>query len=551
MNQCKQCTSQFEVADEDRKFYEMMGASEPTLCPDCRFQRRVAWRNERHLYQDKCDLCERNMVSLFSPESKYTVYCQQCWWSDKWNPMEYGRDFDFNRPFFEQFAEMMKNIPMCNLQNAFHGLENSEYVNYTSDAKNCYLVFATNYLEDCMYSSYIWESKDVLDCSYSTKLELCYQCIDCDNLYNCKFLQNSKNSSDCILGYELHNCKNCFGCVNLKNKEYHFFNEQLGKDEYVRRVEKIINNENEFYEAKKRFYKFSSKHPKRYVHQINCQNSTGDGLKNCKNCHHCFDGYGGEDLKWMINFPGEVKDCYDISGCAKFELGIECHAIFPGYNVRYTNMSLNGGSNMTYCGFVDNGNNLFGCIGTKRAEYAILNKKYSKEEYETLTSRIIEHMKNTGEWGEFFPIDMSPFSYNETVAQEHFPLKRDQVLQKGWKWSDYNSPPPKADKVIPAERLPSNIKDIPDDILSWAIECAESKKPFKITPQELRFYRKTNLFIPKYHPDIRHLKRLELRNPRKLWDRKCDKCQKDIKTSYSPERPEKVYCEECYLKEVY
>jgi len=118
-------------------------------------------------------------------------------------------------------------------------------------------------------------------------------------------------------------------------------------------------------------------------------------------------------------------------------------------------------------------------------------------------------------------------------------------------WSTYESPFPKVDKIIPANKLPDDIKDIPDDILNWAIECEVSKKPFKIIKQELEFYRKHNLPIPRRHPDQRHLDRMKLRNPRKLYDRKCDKCKKDMKTTYAPNRPEIVYCQNCYDKEVY
>jgi hypothetical protein len=80
------------------------------------------------------------------------------------------------------------------------------------------------------------------------------------------------------------------------------------------------------------------------------------------------------------------------------------------------------------------------------------------------------------------------------------------------------------DKIIPADKLPNNIKDIPDDILNRAIKCEKTQKPFKIIPQELEFYRKHDLQLPKRHPDQRHLDRMELRNPRKLFSRKCDKC---------------------------
>ena len=132
-----------------------------------------------------------------------------------------------------------------------------------------------------------------------------------------------------------------------------------------------------------------------------------------------------------------------------------------------------------------------------------------------------------------------------------FPLSRQEVLDRGLVWSDYSS---KLEgvitKTISAIYLPFDIGEIPDDILNWAIECEVTKKPFKIISQELEFYRKHNLPIPRRHPDQRHLDRMALRNPRKLFERNCDKCHKDMITTYAPERPEIVYCEECYEREV-
>jgi hypothetical protein len=125
---------------------------------------------------------------------------------------------------------------------------------------------------------------------------------------------------------------------------------------------------------------------------------------------------------------------------------------------------------------------------------------------------------------EYFPISppLAP-TYQGGEQEEIPPLTRGR-LGEGFKWSTYEAPFPKVDKIIPANMLPDNIKDIPDDILNWAIECEVTKKPFRIIKQELDFYRKHNLPIPKRHPDQRHLDRMALRNPRKLFDRKCDKC---------------------------
>jgi hypothetical protein len=72
----------------------------------------------------------------------------------------------------------------------------------------------------------------------------------------------------------------------------------------------------------------------------------------------------------------------------------------------------------------------------RNKEYCILNKQYTKEEYEQLVPQIIDHMTKTGERGEFFPASISPFCYNETVVMEYYPLTKDEALAKGFKRMD-------------------------------------------------------------------------------------------------------------------
>jgi hypothetical protein len=160
-------------------------------------------------------------------------------------------------------------------------------------------------------------------------------------------------------------------------------------------------------------------------------------------------------------------------------------------------------------------------------------------------------MQKTGEWGEFFPAGIAPFAYNETTASLYFPLTAKEARAKGFPWREAKDEPLMVSKTILASKLPPSIDDIPDDILNWAITCEATARPFKIVKQELEFYREHRLPVPHFHPDERHRRRMALRNPRRLWSRKCAKCQKPIETTYAPERPETVYCENCYLKEVY
>ena len=146
---------------------------------------------------------------------------------------------------------------------------------------------------------------------------------------------------------------------------------------------------------------------------------------------------------------------------------------------------------------------------------------------------------------------MSPFGYNETKANDLYPLSKQEVLRRGWSWCDYEPPLPPEVKSIPAHRLPDTIKDVPDDILNWAILCEVHNKPFKIVPQELKFYRTKGLPIPHRSPAQRHKDRVALLNPRQIHDRACASCKKPIRTTYAPGRPEKVVCEACYLMQVY
>jgi hypothetical protein len=154
-------------------------------------------------------------------------------------------------------------------------------------------------------------------------------------------------------------------------------------------------------------------------------------------------------------------------------------------------------------------------------------------------------------YGEFFPYEFCPHGYNESVTNDHFPLMKEEIIERGYPYK--NKIENKYTITKKASELPDDIKDVDDSILNEVIECEVTKKAFKITPFELQFYRRMNVPIPRIHQDERYIQRLKLRNPMKLWHRKCmnEGCQNEFETSYAPDRPEIVYCEKCYQQEVY
>lgn len=554
---CLVCRQGFEVREDDLVFYEAVspvfaGRKElippPTLCPACRYQRRLVIRNERAWYDRDCDACGKRTVSIYSPDKPYVVYCQACWWSDSWQGTDFGRDFDFSRSAFGQFAELKRNVPRMALTH-WHS-ENSEYTNQSDYNKDCYLLTSSSKNEKCCYGHWFQFSTSSFDCLLAEESELCYECVNVTKCYNSAYLRNSSTCSDSIFLHDCKGCTNCIGCWGLRNKEYHVLNQPVSKEQYQQVRAKLQGSHAAFSALREEFEKRSATLPRKDSFGFSTENSSGDYLQNTKDAVDCFNCRHVENLKhsqdaWNDIYHSQdltevcwMAHCYEVNGSTtdnKLVFSTQCEMCNDVY---YGDLCLS-------C------HDTFLCTGLRHKQYCVLNKQYTKEEYEELVPRIIAKMREDKEWGEFFPAALSPFGYNETVANEYYPLTWEEALDRGFPWSGYVSPVPKVEKIVQASQLPDNIKDIPDAILDWAIECEVSKKPFRIIRQELKFLREHGLPLPRLHPDQRHLDRMKLRNPRELFERKCAKCAKNIQTTYSPDRLEIVYCEECYLKEVY
>ncbi len=273
MNICKQCnTTQLEA-----KRLQEFGFEDAGLCFECDHKNHLYLRNERNLYHRTCDATGEKTIAGYSPDKPYKIYKSSVWHGNSWDALDYGMDFDFNRPFFDQLLDLQLKVPRPALTN-ING-ENSDYCNMTAGNKDCYLVFGGDQNQEVQYGTLCMYNKDSMDIDISDRNEQCY------------FLGDSNG---------------CYGC------------------EYV----------------------FDS--------------------KNCKNSYY-------------------LSDCIDSTEC-----------------ILSTNLV-----NKSYC---------------------INNKQYSKEEYEALKVKIIEHMKKTGEWGQFFPKEFSCFGYNESTAHKYYPLTKARAL---------------------------------------------------------------------------------------------------------------------------
>ena len=584
---CQNCKEDFVIEPEDFQFYEKIKVPPPTWCPACRSQRRMTWRNERNLYKTKCVLSGREIITCFSPDSRIVVYDRDIWWSDKWDPLSYGVDYDFSKPFFVQFRELLGRQPMPSLFNS--RCVNSEYGNHNGEAKNAYLVFASWNVENLSYCSKIMNSKDSMDVLTGGELELCYEAVNSNGCYRSAFIENCESCVDSFFLYSCKGCTNCFGCTNLRNKTYYFFNQPCGKDEYIKKLEQLnLGSYDNLSRSGEEFSRFKQMALRKYANTQNCQNVTGENLSHVADSKECFDiSDEVRNCAFLNNGGITLNDSYDGYGVgASSELVYE--SVDTGANGRkfFFDIFVWTGEDVFYSYASHGCHNCFACIGLRNKQYCILNKQYTKEEYEELVPRIIAHMNTMPyvdskgriyKYGEFFPPELSPFAYNETIAQEYFPLSRNEAEAQGYRWKDQETRDYKITKT-PTE-LPDHIKDVKDDILNEIIGCSHEGKcneqcttAFKIIPQELQFYKRMNLPLPRLCPNCRHYQRLKQRNPLKLWHRKCQcageksengvyqntishqhgegKCPNEFETSYAPDRKEIVYCETCYNAEV-
>jgi len=567
---CQNCKNRFTIEPDDFAFYEKIKVPPPTFCPDCRQQRRMTWRNDYNFFPRECALCKNRILSIYSPDKPFPVYCPKCWWGDQWDAKKFGKDINAEKPFFPQFKELLDAVPALAILND-DGIAsvNCQYTNYFALGKNCYMVINSWKVEECMYSVCLVGAKNAVDCAVLLEGgEQLYHAINVDASSRCRYAFNSAGLLDCAYCYDCRNCSNCFLSIGLRGKKYCFKNQQHTKEEYETIIkEYALQTWTGAERARKEFEMFILQHPRKYANIINSVNCSGDYLVNSKNAKHCYITVRVENSKYFER-GDTIRDSYDCLSGGEQELCYDSinpdnsyRALFTGY--------CHKDNDVIYSDSCQSSEHLFGCVGLKSAQYCILNKQYAKEEYEKLVPMLVKKMESRGEYGEFFPAALSPFCYNESVAQDEYPLDRDAVISTGLRWQENFT---KTEGKETLREVPDDINEVPDNIVQSILACSLCKRNYRVIEDELRFYRQNQIPVPRACFFCRFTQLYKERGPVHLWTRACQcgrgassngayhntqahfhatsSCPNKFETSYSSDRPEIVYCEQCYNAEV-
>lgn len=547
---CKATGEEFEIDERMIGFYQRLKIPPPTWAPIPRRNRRMAVTNFNRFHRRKCDATGESVISQYSQTNPHIIYKNDYWWSDKWDPMSYGRPYDFSRSFFDQFNQLRRAVPRAAI-NRDSSNQNSDYVIAGSTMKDCYFVFGGVSGENCLYVDVILNAKNCMDCAYARESDYCYENVMPWHNSRCKFAIESANCLDSSFIYDCRNCTSCFLCANLRNKQYCFMNEQMTKETYEAKVRALdLGNRAILQDMHTRFLRLREQGVVRATNNVNAENCVGDDLIDCRDCFESYQTINGENLMFSPACKN-AKDIIDLWGVSKVERGCELLRIYDSYDIKFSSHVKNS-FDVEYSDDCYNVEHCFGSVGLRLKKYCILNKQYSESEYRDMVDRIKTQMLEAGEYGEFFPLGISPVPYNDSYARyasgQQGLWNTDEAVAHG-AWAESDEAPQTA-ATIDAKALPDRISEVKDDIIGKVIRSAGDERPYTIIKPELSLYREWNLPLPHENYYERANRRaLELRGWRPF-SRACTVCDRATYTSVRPDYPGQLYCNDCYLKTV-
>lgn len=539
----------FEVSSEEMALRKKLGVEgEPQYHPVFRFMQLGAFWQHWNLFKRKCDKTGKSIISVFSEDCPYPV-----WHKDEWikHADPPGADFDTARPVFDQMWDFFRKSPIAH--NVGTGNENCEYTDDWWYCKNCYLCHSGAECEDLRYCYRTMKVKNSQFCVFSFDSELSVDLINCHNCLRVWFAYNCLSCSESAFLYDCRNCHHCMFCSNLRNKSYCFGNTQLTKDEYEKKAgEWNLKSRSVYESAKEEFKKMLSQRAwHRALFTEQCENVSGNYLYQCKNCKDSFFLSNDiEDCVHLVRAGLHVRDNLDVFTSMDSEIIYlstlvqdKCYDVRYVYNVIQCKF-------MDYCAHCFQCQNCFGCSGLVGRKYHIFNKPYSPEEYKNLKTRIIAYMKQTGEYGKFFPGYFAANPYDESISGFYWPLDKKTADRFGFRLSGRK--PVRPANALDSDGVPDSVTDADEKITEKVFWDDIAGHPFQIQAADIVFSKELGIPLP-YTYYARRLQENFRMIPFNGMTRtvKCGKCGKETETGWTEEFDGRILCEECYLKEVY
>lgn len=537
----------FTVSDHEIQLRKKFGFGEglPRMSPKHRFQYLGAFWPHWNLHKRKCDKTGQPIVSVFRPDCVYPVWKRKEWFEK--NDPPHAESFDFKRPFFEQAWELFQKCPLPHVFESHN--ENCEYTDDWYYSRNCYLAHSGEYSEDCWYCYACDHGKDVHYGLFVFYSDLCFDLINSKNCFNSLFLLDCRNVSDSAFLYDCRDCSNCLFCFNLRNKSYCFGNKQLSKEEFAaKKAEWDFTSRKVYSKAKEFFHKMMLETAwHRALHIDHCENSSGNFIRECKDCENCYLMSKHENCANTCFSGPDARATLDSLGTIGGELTFMTSLPVYSYHAIFS-FSVSHCKFVEYSAYLQHCHYCFGCCGLTNKKYCIFNKQYSEAEYKKLRDKIVAHMQETEEWGEFFPGYFAPNPYEESFSGFRFPVDGPEKL--GFR---AGGPAERAQvKTAEIEEIPDSYQDLDAEREKWLTEQIfwdeKYQRSFQVTQKDIDFARKIKGPLPDtYYVSRMHDNLFWMPFEGELRETRCAKSGQKILTNWPEDFDGRILSEEEYL----
>ncbi len=290
--------------------------------------------------------------------------------------------------FFQELQRLLDRYPKQETR-VFYS-ENCNYSDHVFASKNLAYCFDTSSSSDSVYLFDCHLVANSQDCDYTVESESCYEGVDLYKCFNCYYSADMDNTRDAMYCNNISNCHDIFGCCNLKNKSYCIFNRQYSQEEYERLLPKYKALQPS--QVLSVVEELQSRYPiTQSISERNVNSPYGNFHYDSKNCYMVFDSSRNEDSGYLYD-TFDCKHSYDLTYAAKgCEYAYQIVDSPTCYNSQFVVNSANC-QDSWYLFNCKGVKNSIGCVNLQYKEYCILNRQFSKEEYEKISAIILPQL---------------------------------------------------------------------------------------------------------------------------------------------------------------
>ncbi|MBU0531082.1 MAG: hypothetical protein ABIG32_00860 [Candidatus Uhrbacteria bacterium] len=462
-------------------------------------------------------------------------------------------DYDPARSFFEQLGELERRVPFQAARNLIEP-ENSIAVNSFGDI-NSYFTALNSQAENsfyCVWSHRAIESSDIHNVA---TVQQSHQIDDAGRIFNSRYVRDSGQIQNSAFMAFCSDCEDCFGAVSQKRKKYLWFNEQLNESEYQKRISGIdLGTRSEVLRYQERFDEMLRESVWPENMSVDAEGCVGEYLFNVRNCRYCYQCVKASRDLFFCGFT--ASDTHDSAYCLSAISAADsygCVDIFDSHACLLCN-SVGGSLHLEYCLQCIDCENCFGCVGLRRKKFCIFNRQFTEDDYWKQLDEIKCALLARGEYGEFFPLAMSPCYFPQSGAAMYFGATAEDGRQLGAAEYDPESLGAIGEDLIDTAKTRRS-DEVPDsidalDVDEWAgtpIMDTESKRRFAMIKPEIAHYQKLRIAPPDRHPVFRIQQMMRRANIAVFEEVRCAKCHQSLTVAKNLAFPQRtIYCEACY-----